>query len=809
MTDGLTLIKAACNGILNRDIRGLADGTLVRSGSRKSRRLKIVMERSDEKVKKRISILAAALLLGIACLTGCTRTEKEEITSVGQLDDPRYTIGVGEGTAGMYLMEEYFPGAAYKIYTDGVTAYMAVEQGKLDAFVYDRVMMEFAIANGLTGVRLLDENIGESMDVAVGISPKTEIPGLPEKVNRFLAELREAGTLDDMYYRWVQSADKTMPEIPKPEAPDCKLRVGTTGLVQPFSYYEGSTLTGYDIELIYRFAEWMNAEVEIRTYDYGGIIAAAESGDIDCIMGNLNATEERRQHILFSDCVYPSVTAVMVRTGAAGEEENAQKEYRALSDFSGERFGAMSGSVADKLVQGVIDDAEDFSYFYSVSDIAVAIKMRRIDAGALDEPLARLAAARNGGLLIFEEPVVPDKYGYAFPKGSPLCAQFDGIIAQLKEDGTIEELKEKWLGADESVKVLTEQTWDGTNGTIVYYFGDANEPMTYVGSGGEPLGLEIDLMLLIAQKLDMKVEMIPCEFGGLIAALESGKADVASGSMSITEERMKHVDFSDSHYDAALVLLIRDESSLVNGNKKGFLEGLRDSFNSTFIVEGRWKLILRGLGVTALISVFSGIFGLLLGFVLCMLRRIPNRPVRFSVAAFVRLIQGTPIVVFLMILYYVVFGSSDVSGILVAIIGFSINFGAYTSEMMRSGIETVDKGQNEAALAMGYTKARSFFNIIFPQAARNFLPVLKGEFISMVKMTSVVGYIAVQDLTKVSDIIRSRTMEAFFPLIVTAAIYFVLANAMTAMLSFVEHRIEPKRRKRTVKGVRMVCQNKA
>ena len=307
----------------------------------------------------------------------------------------------------------------------------------------------------------------------------------------------------------------------------------------------------------------------------------------------------------------------------------------------------------------------------------------------------------------------------------------------------------------------------------------------------------------------MRVEMTSCEFGGLIAALESGKADVASGSMSITAERMQHVDFSDTHYDAALVLLIRDEDVLADGGKKGFLESLQDSFNSTFLVEGRWKLILQGLGVTALISVFSGIFGLMLGFALCMLRRIPSGPVRLGTGAFVRLIQGTPIVVFLMILYYVVFGSVDVSGILVAVIGFSINFGAYTSEMMRSGIETVDKGQNEAALAMGYTKIQTFFKIIFPQAARNFLPVLKGEFISMVKMTSVVGYIAVQDLTKVSDIIRSRTMEAFFPLIVTAIIYFALANVMTAMISLVERRIEPKRRKRTVKGVRMICQNKA
>lgn len=325
--------------------------------------------------------------------------------------------------------------------------------------------------------------------------------------------------------------------------------------------------------------------------------------------------------------------------------------------------------------------------------------------------------------------------------------------------------------------------------------------MTYVGSGGEPLGLEIDLMLLVARELDMKVEMTTCEFASLIAALESGKADVASGSMSITEERAKRIDFADTHYESAMVLLVRDLDGEVQ--QEGFWSGLKDSFRSTFIVEGRWRLILQGLGVTILISVLSGIFGLCLGFFICMLRRTGYKPIQLVGAVFVRVVQGMPIVVFLMILYYGIFGSVDISEILVAVIGFSINFAAYSSEMMRTGIETVDKGQSEAALAMGYTKSQTFFKIVFPQAARNFIPVLKGEFISMVKMTSVVGYIAVQDLTKVSDIIRSRTMEAFFPLIMTAVIYFAVANIMTVALSLAERKAAPKRNKRRIKGVCM------
>ena len=155
----------------------------------------------------------------------------------------------------------------------------------------------------------------------------------------------------------------------------------------------------------------------------------------------------------------------------------------------------------------------------------------------------------------------------------------------------------------------------------------------------------------------------------------------------------------------------------------------------------------------------------------------------------------------LMILYYIVFGSTDINAILVAVVGFSMNFAAYVSEMMRTGIDAVDPGQHEAAYALGFNRLQVFAKIIFPQAARHTLPVFKGEFISMLKMTSIVGYIAIQDLTKMSDIIRSRTYEAFFPLIATALIYFVIAYGMTYLLSLVEISVDPKRRKRIVKGV--------
>lgn len=159
-----------------------------------------------------------------------------------------------------------------------------------------------------------------------------------------------------------------------------------------------------------------------------------------------------------------------------------------------------------------------------------------------------------------------------------------------------------------------------------------------------------------------------------------------------------------------------------------------------------------------------------------------------------------------MLLYYVVFLGVDIQSVIVAIIGFSLNFAAYVAVMVRMGIDAVDKGQTEAALSLGYPEKRAFWKFVFPQAAEHFLPIYKGEFISMVKMTSVVGYIAIQDLTKVSDIIRSRTYEAFFPLIATALIYFLISWGLTALISRIEIKIDPKRRKREVTGVEAVSE---
>ena len=162
-----------------------------------------------------------------------------------------------------------------------------------------------------------------------------------------------------------------------------------------------------------------------------------------------------------------------------------------------------------------------------------------------------------------------------------------------------------------------------------------------------------------------------------------------------------------------------------------------------------------------------------------------------------------PVVVLLMILYYLVFGKVAVSGTFVSVIGFTLIFGAAVYRMVRSGVGAVEGGQLEAAYALGYTDRRAFYRIILPQALPHFLPAYRGEIVSLIKATAVVGYVAVQDLTKMGDIVRSRTYEAFFPLIAVAVIYFVLAAVLTFIVNRAVKLIDPRKRtaKRILRGV--------
>lgn len=216
------------------------------------------------------------------------------------------------------------------------------------------------------------------------------------------------------------------------------------------------------------------------------------------------------------------------------------------------------------------------------------------------------------------------------------------------------------------------------------------------------------------------------------------------------------------------------------------------TFKTVFIDTEGYKMLADGLLITMEISFFAVLLGVLLGMILALMKLTENRKKRKTVLSviasiYIDIIRGTPVVVQLMIMYMLIFRSR--AAVLAAIVTFGMNSGAYVAEIIRAGILAVDKGQMEGGRSLGLSYGQTMTHIIVPQAVKNILPALCNEFIALIKETSIVGYVAIQDLTKVSDILISRTYETFMPLIALAIIYYVIVKILTWLFSILERRL--------------------
>ncbi len=223
-------------------------------------------------------------------------------------------------------------------------------------------------------------------------------------------------------------------------------------------------------------------------------------------------------------------------------------------------------------------------------------------------------------------------------------------------------------------------------------------------------------------------------------------------------------------------------------------ESLKARFIANFLYKNQWKYIADGLGITLKVTLFAGLLGVAIGFLVAMVRSTHDKTGKLRILNWVcnlylTIIRGTPVVVQLLIIYFVVFGSVKIDKVLVAIMAFGINSGAYVAEIFRSGIMSIDPGQFEAGRSLGFNYSQTMWYIIMPQALKNVLPALCNEFIALLKETSVVGYIALQDLTKGGDIIRSLTYDAFMPLMAVALIYLTLVVIFTELVKLLERRL--------------------
>ena len=225
------------------------------------------------------------------------------------------------------------------------------------------------------------------------------------------------------------------------------------------------------------------------------------------------------------------------------------------------------------------------------------------------------------------------------------------------------------------------------------------------------------------------------------------------------------------------------------------LNKIYDNFYKTIIFDNRYELILEGLKNTLIISLGALIIGILIGSIISIIRYTNKHTGKFKILnsiskLYVMVIRGTPSVLRLMIMYYIIFKTSSLNPVIVVMLAFGINSGAYSSEILRSGFDSIDDGQVEGGLALGLTFSQTLIHIIIPQAVKNSLAAMGNEFITLVKETAIAGYIGITDLTKASDIIASNTYDYFFPLIMIAIIYLLITGLLSKLMKNMERKLD-------------------
>lgn len=457
--------------------------------------------------------------------------------------------------------------------------------------------------------------------------------------------------------------------------------------------------------------------------------------------------------------------------------KNKRQVYTSVDQINGQDMGCMSGSIFDELIQEQFPDSE-IIYYSSRSELLLGLTSGKIEAFVSDEPVAMMMISQNDAVTYLEEEISHVEYGICFSNDSKdILEQFNKYLETITNNGHLKELQEKWINTEATSKKKLEYELTGENGTITCVTTPDAAPFSFI-SDNIFQGYEIEIMNEFCHEYGYDLHVDTVSFDALLTSVAMNKYNVALNGIYITPERAKSVNFCTPTYKGRVVIMISNGKV---AEKKDLFTSIKDSFYKNFIEEDRYVLLLKGILTTLIISFFSIILGTAFGLALYILSDI-NKAFKKIADVLAIFLAKLPVVVLLMLLFYVVFKSSTIDAIIVSIIGFSYLFGHTFYGLLKAGVASVDKGQHEGAMALGYERWPAFFRIILPQALKTIFDTYLNEVIALIKNTSIVGYVSVTDVTRASDIIRGRTYDALFPLIVVAIIYFLLCTVLIALI---------------------------
>ena len=620
------------------------------------------------KMKKILSLfLLIAMMAGI--FTGCATNDNNSFQSME--DFRKAKIGVLTGSSQELIVKEKFPKAKRVYFSSPVDMVIAVEQGKIDGYMFGS---PFLVATTWENakVKRLDEAVDHG-EIAFAFPQDPASDALREQLNDFIKQAKEDGTMDRLTEKWLGETEPT-------EHPDYQSLTGENGTIRlaavagnkPLIYQHQEQCTGYEMELLTLFAEAYGYRYDVDVVPFESVILGMAAGKYDMTSASLQITPEREQSVNFSDPYMQFDVVIVVKDGKAGAAAEVGQSKKTLSDFENATIGILSGSSFDPLAKKRFPDAER-KYYSIVADMILAVEQGKIDAYMSETTYLTAALWEGANLNAVEEVIDRTNAGYIFQKDGTtkvVKEQLDDFIRKARESGMLDELLNKWLSSAEPSEIYDSSRLTGENGTLKVAIASDLKPLGYI-KGGKIVGYEVEVLQHFAEEYGYQLEFVDMTFDAILPGVVSGKYDIGAGGMTITEERAQSVDFSESYITVDVVMVVAAEENSVA--QTGFWDDTKESFEKTFIREDRWKLIVEGIGVTMLISLCAVIAGTLLGFGLYMLSRSDVKLLQTLAKGFAkvysRIVAGTPVVVILMILFYVVFGKiRDMSGILVAIL---------------------------------------------------------------------------------------------------------------------------------------------
>ncbi len=737
--------------------------------------------------RKLIALFIMALVSIMMFSAGCTTAKKQSSTvSYSSLSDLEHSkIGVLTGSVQAIQAQERFPDAEFFYYDNRSDVVSALRSKKIDAFADSDAILMYMMAEN-PDITYIPEKLTQGMKAGAIFSKTKKGKALCDEYSKFLLKLKEDGTYDKILDKWF-GGDTSKQTVIDPDTLSGKngtLNVAVDSTMVPFIFIKDEKLVGLDVDFITMFCKEKGYALKMDSMTFAGILPAVSSGKADLACGGIAYTAERAESVYFAEPTFEggSVLAIL--------NTNASSPALTLQELKepGRKIAVLTGSDLYDSAIKYFPDAECLSYD-TFADEFNTLNTGKADAAFAYTDMVATIPTTYPNITSLPEPIATFNYSFATQKndaGEKLANEMSEHFAKLKDSGKFKELRDKWDNSN-GKNVMENYTFDGKNGKLkVATTGVFENNSFYIGD--ELTGMFIELINSYCAEYGYIPEFETMPFASEIAGLNAGTYDIIADYVTQTPDRLESANLTEPFYSSSIYAFVQVADKKDSGN---FFTSLKQSFIKNFVREGRWKMIISGLLTTLALSALAGLIGTGLGALICFLRMRKNKVAVVISDIYIRIFRGIPIVVLLLVLNYVIFTEADFPAFWVCVIGFALDFSAYTSEMFRNGIEAVPKGQARAAKAMGFSNFHGFRKVVFPQALIHIIPVYTGQFIALVKLTSVAGYISVMDLTRAADIIRSRTYEAFFPLILTAVIYFILSVILIALLNRLEKKIKP------------------